>query len=86
MQASVRCLAPLGRLLEIGKFDMSVGSTLPMRPMLRGVSFEAICLELILDEGPGFDPFMVTPNMLCWMGQMLRKLDPATCLTINYVT
>lgn len=58
-QASIRCLAPFGSLLEIGKFDMVVGSVLPMRAMLRGVNFQAIHLEQILVEGPNVDTSLV---------------------------
>lgn len=58
-QASVRCLAPFGSLLEIGKFDMVVGTMLPMRAMLRGVNYQSIFLEEILDEGPSGNPAKV---------------------------
>ena len=44
-QASVQCLGHFGRLLEIGKYDMSNRSSLPMHNMLRGVSYESIVLD-----------------------------------------
>eukprot|EP00884_Botryococcus_braunii_P006101 jgi/Botrbrau1/15492/Bobra.43_2s0109.1 len=58
LQASIRCLAPFGSLLEIGKYDMVVGSMLPMRAMLRGINYQAIHLEQVLVEGPDVDPSM----------------------------
>ena len=51
----MRCLANFGTLLEIGKFDMVVGSSLPMRAMLRGVSYISVHLEQMYDEGPAAD-------------------------------
>jgi hypothetical protein len=59
LQASIRCLAPFGSLLEIGKFDMVVGSMLPMRAMLRGINYQAIHLEQVLVEGPNVDTSQV---------------------------
>lgn len=60
-QASIRCLAPFGTFLEIGKFDMVIGSTLPMRDMLRGVNYQSIHMDEIFDEGPNGNPTKVCP-------------------------
>jgi hypothetical protein len=49
-QATVRCLADNGRLLEIGKYDILKGTPLSMRPMLRNVAFEGIDLDRITND------------------------------------
>ncbi|XP_063218658.1 fatty acid synthase-like [Bacillus rossius redtenbacheri] len=45
LQASVRCLAPGGRFLEIGKFDLSSNNPLGMEMFLKGTSFHGVTLE-----------------------------------------
>eukprot|EP00884_Botryococcus_braunii_P007683 jgi/Botrbrau1/16916/Bobra.0306s0002.1 len=56
LQASIRCLAEYGTLLEIGKYDMVLGSKLPMRAMLKGVSYHSIMLEQVIEEGVKRNP------------------------------
>lgn len=43
--ASARCLAPGGKFLEIGKFDLSKDNPLPMHLFKNGRSFHAIMLD-----------------------------------------
>lgn len=43
--ASVRCLAPNGHLLEIGKYDILKGTALSMRPMHDNITFHGINLD-----------------------------------------
>ncbi|CAK0786732.1 hypothetical protein CVIRNUC_009946 [Coccomyxa viridis] len=50
LQATVRCLADNGRLLEIGKYDILKGTPLSMRPMLRNCAFEGIDLDRIVND------------------------------------
>ena len=50
VQATVRCLADNGRLLEIGKYDILKGTPLSMRPMLRNCAFEGIDLDRIVND------------------------------------
>ncbi|XP_046415450.1 fatty acid synthase-like isoform X1 [Neodiprion fabricii] len=47
LQASVRCLAPGGRFLEIGKFDLAANNPLGMEAFLKGISFHGILLDKI---------------------------------------
>lgn len=74
-QASVRCLAPFGSLLEIGKYDMVKGTMLPMRDMLRGVNYQAILLEELLDEGPSGNPAKVWDRLHCWVRLSFRNVS-----------
>ena len=45
LQATVRCLAPHGQLLEIGKYDILKNTPLGMRPMHNNISFQGIDLD-----------------------------------------
>nr|XP_002738672.1 PREDICTED: fatty acid synthase-like [Saccoglossus kowalevskii] len=49
LQASVRLLAPHGRFLEIGKYDLSNNSSLGMSLFLRNVTFHGILLDALFD-------------------------------------
>ncbi len=91
VQATVRCLADNGRLLEIGKYDILKGTPLSMRPMLRNVAFEGIDLDRITN-----DPSNITEvgtlgfitysskvywkytlhfQYVCWYFELLKQLD-----------
>lgn len=50
LQASVRCLANRGRLLEIGKYDILKGTPLSMRPLLRNIAFDGIDLDRVFND------------------------------------
>ena len=45
LQATVRCIALSGALLEIGKYDILKGTGLSMRPLDRNISFHGINLD-----------------------------------------
>ncbi|XP_021929702.1 fatty acid synthase-like [Zootermopsis nevadensis] len=45
LQASVRCLAPRGRFLEIGKFDLTSNNTIGMEVFLKETSFFGVTLD-----------------------------------------
>ncbi|XP_049874376.1 fatty acid synthase [Pectinophora gossypiella] len=49
--ASVRCLAPGGRFLEIGKLDLSNNTPLGMAIFLKNTTFHGILLDALFDAG-----------------------------------
>ena len=51
----MRCLAPYGRLLEIGKVDVLGGGRLPMRPLDANIAFEGIDLDRLFFDGAAAD-------------------------------
>ncbi|XP_046335907.1 fatty acid synthase-like [Haliotis rufescens] len=51
LQASLRLLAPHGRFLEIGKFDLSNNTALGMSIFLKNISFHGILLDALFDPG-----------------------------------
>ncbi|XP_054169344.1 fatty acid synthase-like [Oppia nitens] len=52
LQASLRCLAPNGRFLEIGKYDMQMNKNLGLFAFLNNISFHGVGLDCIFREGP----------------------------------
>ncbi|KAL1474714.1 hypothetical protein MTO96_037783, partial [Rhipicephalus appendiculatus] len=52
LQASVRCLAPHGRFLEIGKFDLFEDNNLGMSVFLRNVTFHGIMTDSLQTDDP----------------------------------
>ncbi|KAE8858793.1 hypothetical protein PTNB73_08273 [Pyrenophora teres f. teres] len=50
LKASVECVAPLGRFVEIGKKDMYFRSQMSMSPFLQSISFLAVDLGVIADK------------------------------------
>ena len=71
VQATVRCLADNGRLLEIGKYDILKGTPLSMRPMLRNCAFEGIDLDRIVN-----DPSNITEVCTLILQLSYSKLQP----------
>ncbi|CAK1550869.1 unnamed protein product [Leptosia nina] len=55
LAASVRCLAPGGRFLEIGKLDLSNNTPLGMAVFLKNTTFHGILLDALFDAA-GDDP------------------------------
>ncbi|KAK9884211.1 hypothetical protein WA026_005161 [Henosepilachna vigintioctopunctata] len=49
--ASVRCLAPGGRFLEIGKFDLAKDSQLALMFLEGERSFHSVMMDLVMDSG-----------------------------------
>lgn len=53
LQASLRCLAPGGRFLELGKADITKNTPLGMSVFLKNVTFHGISLDVVFEsKGP----------------------------------
>lgn len=52
LKASLRCLAPYGHFLEIGKFDMINDSTMGLDAFSQGQSFHAILTDKLEQYAP----------------------------------
>ncbi|XP_055593806.1 fatty acid synthase-like [Uranotaenia lowii] len=50
LQASLRCLAPGGHFLEIGKYDMSKNSKLAMEIFRKGITFTSVMLDALFTD------------------------------------
>jgi len=69
LQASVRCLAPNGRFLEIGKYDMQMNKNLGLFAFLNNISFHGVGLDCIFREGPQ------SKKLQSFMKEMTRLLN-----------
>lgn len=52
LQASIRCIANGGHFLEIGKFDLSNNSPLPMKFFAKNAAFHGVMLDCLFDSQP----------------------------------
>ncbi|KAK9916399.1 hypothetical protein WJX75_002178 [Coccomyxa subellipsoidea] len=66
LQASVRCIASYGKLLEIGKYDILKGTGLSMRPLLRNIEFQGIDLDRVFNDGED-------PAQMAELGALLNE-------------
>ncbi|KAJ8668386.1 hypothetical protein QAD02_010049 [Eretmocerus hayati] len=51
--ASVKCLAPGGRFLEIGRYDLSVNNPLGLEAFLKDISFHGVMLDRFMYNSDG---------------------------------
>ena len=49
-EEGLRCVAPYGWFIEVGKYDIMSGGSLAMAPLLRNVTVAAVDLSLALDD------------------------------------
>ncbi|KAK4878117.1 hypothetical protein RN001_010623 [Aquatica leii] len=52
LQATARCLAPRGKFLEIGKFDLQNNNKLKINLFANGCSYHSVMLDMFFDENP----------------------------------
>ena len=75
--ATVRCIAPHGHLLEIGKYDILKGTGLPMTKMHKNVSFQGVDLDtLFLGQVTGMAAVSLLPRVSIPDAIFARKLQP----------
>lgn len=54
LQTSVRCLAPNGKFLEIGKFDCLSDNRLPTKNLRDGRSFHGVMVDMVFNDTDEF--------------------------------
>lgn len=52
LEKNLACLAPYGRLIEIGKRDIAENNSLPLRPFNRNLMFASVDVDRLLAERP----------------------------------
>lgn len=52
LQASIRCLAPEGRFLEIGKFDLASNNSLNLSNFTKGRTYHGVMLDMLFKQEP----------------------------------
>ncbi|KAI1452633.1 hypothetical protein F4805DRAFT_472261 [Annulohypoxylon moriforme] len=78
---SWRCLAPLGRFIEIGKRDISSFNSLPMEPFQRNVSFCSVDLGLIYSHHPSVMERIMREVERLVLNEASRKYTPPYPIT-----
>ena len=81
LKASVDCVAPLGRFVEIGKKDMYLRSQMSMSPFLQSISFLAVDLGVIADKAK---PLMkeILNRSLGYFTDQKTKMQPPQPVTV----
>lgn len=78
-----RCLAPLGRFIEIGKRDLAVNSTLEMEKFLESVTFAGVDLGVFAALKPGaFNAMLGTVLNLHRIGALV-PVSPITTFNMS---
>lgn len=83
LRQSWRCLAPLGRFIEIGKRDLVQNSNLEMEKFLDTVSFSAIDLSVIENSKPQLFKRILTDVVNMYKDNIIRRITPITVHPIS---
>ncbi|RMZ67076.1 polyketide synthase [Pyrenophora seminiperda CCB06] len=76
LKASMDCVAPLGRFIEIGKKDMYLRSQMSMSPFLQSISFLAVDLGVIADKAKPLMKEILNRSMGYFTEQKTRMQPP----------
>lgn len=77
------CIAPFGRMIEIGKRDVETHGKLDMYPFSRNTSFATVDLDLIVAERPLMASKLFQKIMELFRDKNLRSLEPLDILSIS---
>lgn len=83
-----RCIAPLGRFVEIGKRDMLASKNLPMDPFQRNVSYSSVDLGVLYDFGHELLDQVIREVQTLVLDESSRKLAapyPVTAFRLSEV-
>jgi acyl transferase domain-containing protein/NADPH:quinone reductase-like Zn-dependent oxidoreductase/SAM-dependent methyltransferase len=81
LKASLDCVAPLGRFIEIGKKDFYLRNQLNMSPFLKSISFMAVDLGVIAEKAK---PLMkeILSRSMSYFTEQNAKMQPPQPLTV----
>jgi NADPH:quinone reductase-like Zn-dependent oxidoreductase len=77
-----RCMAPLGRFIEIGKRDIDEFRSLPMSPFQRNISFSSVDIDMILRHKESLMRQLMDEVEQLVLTETSRKLTAPRPLTI----
>lgn len=83
LRQSWRCLAPLGRFIEIGKRDLVQNSSLEMEKFLNSVSFSAVDLSVVETSKPSLFKRILTDVVKMYNDNKIRRINPTTVFPIS---
>jgi acyl transferase domain-containing protein/NADPH:quinone reductase-like Zn-dependent oxidoreductase len=81
LKASLDCVAPLGRFIEIGKKDFYLRNQMSMSPFLHSISFMAVDLGVIADKAKPLMKEILSRSMGYFTEQNV-KMQPPQPLTV----
>lgn len=76
MQASLECLAPFGRFIEIGKADIEANEKLPLSHFARNISFSSVDLMVIFNTSKALTGRLMTAVMEMFARKQIRPPHP----------
>ena len=85
LRQSWRCLAPLGRFIEIGKRDISQNSNLEMEKFLDSVSFSAIDLGVVEISKPQLFKRILSDVIKMYENDTIYPFTPISVFPISEV-
>lgn len=85
LRQSWRCLAPLGRFIEIGKRDIVQNSHLEMEKFLDCVSFSAIDLSVMETSKPQLFKRILTDVVNMYRDNSIHRITPITVYPISEI-
>ena len=85
LRQSWRCLAPLGRFIEIGKRDLVQNSNLEMEKFLDSVSFSGVDLTKVENSKPQLFKRILTDVVRMYKDNIIRRITPITVFPISEV-
>lgn len=85
LRQSWRCLAPLGRFIEIGKRDISQNSNLEMEKFLDSVSFSAIDLGVVEISLPQLFKRILADVIKMYENNTIPPITPISVFPISEV-
>ena len=85
LRQSWRCLAPLGRFIEIGKRDISQNSNLEMEKFVDSVSFSAVDLGVVEASKPQLFKRILSDVIKMYGDNSIRLITPISVFPISEV-
>ena len=85
LRQSWRCLAPLGRFVEIGKRDLAQNSNLEMEKFLDSVSFSAIDLGVVETSKPQLFKRILSEVIKMYENNTISPITPISVFPISEV-
>ncbi|KAL8876311.1 MAG: hypothetical protein Q9198_005470 [Flavoplaca austrocitrina] len=86
LQHSWRCLAPLGRFVEIGKRDIVQNSNLEMEKFADSVSFISVDLGVLLEVRPLLVKQLLLDVMDLFKNQAVKPVSPIMTLPMSQIS
>ena len=85
LKASWRCIAPMGRFVEIGKADLVQNSYLEMKKFLGSVTFAGVDLTVVAKYKPEIFNKLLTEVLELYQSSAIRAVSPITSFGMSEI-